>query len=848
MFFNKKDDATSPKKKTNTLAPAFRYPKVKHREKHIFTENSPTFDADIDHYLPEYNPTAHLKVEPEAFNLNPDALPPLHKPVVQESPIFSLEEDFESSPELITNIFLEEDTPAFEQEPSISNIFSVEAEPKNPSFLQEEEQAASPVEARFDVSNEGMVDLNTDLSHNVSGLASFEAPPSFQDTPAEAETVYETVLTQDVEESSLQSFLEDDFVPSPHVAKPAPEKLTPVEEPTLQARTLAFEDEDHYYNPLAIGEVLPSYSLADTQTQNAVDTKELDVFDDLQDADSDLQESFAVAQKSSEAVAVVFGGTSSAPVLEVEQAFVEDAAVLDETEPTMEVVFEADTSREAPVEDSPETEESPFSFLSIEEPPSLSALDASLDSPLETSLDTSLDASLNASLDSVFTEDIFQIPELPETRVAPEEPPYTPVNENTFDFSVFLDDHPEANHASPSIEAHNIEALFSPSPSPNTTQEINQDAPQSILQEDLVPEEHIEFPAESLESLEVSDFPTENHLIIEDDDDLQFTAEPFASPQVDSDFLALEESLETLSDANLELASSGVGIPLSDDFSQNDVLGVLPEALPLDAFSQDEDDPFETLPPEVSSLETTAPTLSYESFRQLEEGDDALDETEASSPNHFVVESDAVLEDPNAFLDPSLFFSLDGLEDGTAPEALSMDLEPLPDFETLAPLPDSLPVASTELNMLEAIDHEQTPQLLHPLDEAEAEDEFAAYFPEKETNEATLGEYASLALEDLDVLVTQAFPHGESRLYLVHVNDVFAIIALKQHKYSLLQSFSSLPEGVELSETSEAQQLKEGSLQLTWNASSYDEHIFDVRLGDWHALIVEDGKGITLLT
>jgi hypothetical protein len=138
--------------------------------------------------------------------------------------------------------------------------------------------------------------------------------------------------------------------------------------------------------------------------------------------------------------------------------------------------------------------------------------------------------------------------------------------------------------------------------------------------------------------------------------------------------------------------------------------------------------------------------------------------------------------------------------------------------------------------------------LLHPLDEAEAEDEFAAYFPEKETNEATLGEYASLALEDLDVLVTQAFPHGESRLYLVHVNDVFAIIALKQHKYSLLQSFSSLPEGVELSETSEAQQLKEGSLQLTWNASSYDEHIFDVRLGDWHALIVEDGKGITLLT
>jgi len=97
--------------------------------------------------------------------------------------------------------------------------------------------------------------------------------------------------------------------------------------------------------------------------------------------------------------------------------------------------------------------------------------------------------------------------------------------------------------------------------------------------------------------------------------------------------------------------------------------------------------------------------------------------------------------------------------------------------------------------------------------------------------------------------VTQAFPYGESRLYLVHVNEVFAIIALKQHKYTLLQSFSSLPEGVELFETAEASQapqLKEGSLQLTWNASSYDEHIFDLRLGDWHALVVEDSKGISL--
>jgi hypothetical protein len=827
MFFNKKDDATTSKKKVNTLAPAFKYPKVKHREKHIFTQDSPQFDDDIDNYLPEYNPTAHLKVEPEAFNINPDALPPLHKPTVTESPIFSLE-DFESEPELTTSLFLEEE-PA--ETPSFSSAFSVQAE--EPSFYQEPEAPNRFNESPSELLNQPDLDSTKPLT----SVASYEADTTVEDTDLTVENVYETVLTQEIDDMSIQSVLEEEALPSPHVAKPAPEKLTPAEELSFQARTLAFEDEDHYYNPLAIGETLPSYSLTEKPSTSPVSTQDLDVFEDLQEADLDLQESFAVAQKSSEAVEAVFGVSSIAETIETVEASVEDSIALDALDAfeqtDVEVVFEAETSHDVSTLETTEIPESPFSFLSIEEPPSLSTLDESLDSSLQTSLDSSFEAA--------FEDGIFDIPELPETKAPPEDTPFTPVDENTFNFSMFLDEHPEVEAGtapSETLSTPAIDAIF----------ETGLPTEVAPVEEGFSQEERIESPTASLESLEISEFPSSETVLAEDDDDLQFTAEPFASPAVESNFLALEESLETLIDANLELASSGVETPLTEDLSQDFLTETFTESPPLDAFSQEEDDPFETLPSELSPIEGTAPNLSFETFRQLEESDDALDATETSPPSHFTLEGDAVLEDASALLDPSLFFSLDSLEDGTAPEELSIDLEPLPDFETLAPLPDSLPVASVELDVPNAIDIDPSPHLLHPVAE-EAEDEFAAYFPENENNEALLGEYASLALEDLDVLVTQAFPYGESRLYLVHVNEVFAIIALKQHKYTLLQSFSSLPEGVELFETAEASQapqLKEGSLQLTWNASSYDEHIFDLRLGDWHALVVEDSKGISL--
>ena len=193
--------------------------------------------------------------------------------------------------------------------------------------------------------------------------------------------------------------------------------------------------------------------------------------------------------------------------------------------------------------------------------------------------------------------------------------------------------------------------------------------------------------------------------------------------------------------------------------------------------------------------------------------------------------------------DVDLFFSLDGLEDGSAPEELSMDLDPLPDFESKVPISPPQVYTSSETSVAQSNKNELIPQLL----QIQTEDEFVTLVPPQGTSEAILEEYARFALEDLDIVASQPFPYGESHLYLVHVNNMYALIALKQNKYTLLQAFSTLPEGVETAETAEGLKSKDGTLQVTWNASSYNEHIFNLHLGAWHALVVEDSQTITLM-
>ena len=700
MFFNKKDDATPSGKKVNTLAPAFRYPKVKRQEQ----RESPIFK--------KFEETASLQVEPNRSFLDSEDLPLLVKPTLSEFPVFSLEDDFFQDQE-ISATFTGYETLSPQNEWEAQEHFVIEEEAVDfPDFSDPKPSA------------------------------------SFLSVDEEPETTYETVLTKDLQAPSVQRAVEEDFslnterLTGSHVAKPALEKLTPVDESLAQeSRVLAFEDDDHYYNPLAIGEVLPSYTLpeveADRSAQNQVQSQVplLDVFDDLEEMDLDLQESFITAQKSSEALEAVFGvnqGIETPPV-----AFQNQEPSLLEVEQIVEApdMIEPFEALHQPLE------ETDFAEPAIEE----------------------LTLNLNTAEEE---QDSYQ--------------------ENTFDFSLFLDENPETvtlSETEEASESNSIEPLEE-SPSLNTA---------------------------FMESVDLNEVPPASTL--------------------ESTFFSLEDSLETLTEANIELSTSG----LSTDFDTQIAEANTIDPMDLELFSQEESDLFDAL-----SFDLSAAT-SDEGLDVLEQAVD-LDETALPSEevhfDHVSIEGETSPEASNTLLDASLFFSLEDLEQGTAPEELAIDLEPLPDFEpsVSTTLEQQLTPVSLDSN---------TKGLLHPIG-LEKEDEFLGYFPQNEQSEALLGEYASLALEDLDILSTQAFPQGQSTLYFVHVNDVYALIALKQYKYTLLQSFSSLPDGVELLEGPEGNALKEGTLQVTWNASSYDEQIFDLRLGRWQALLVEDATKFSL--
>jgi hypothetical protein len=308
-----------------------------------------------------------------------------------------------------------------------------------------------------------------------------------------------------------------------------------------------------------------------------------------------------------------------------------------------------------------------------------------------------------------------------------------------------------------------------------------------------------------------------------------------------------EESVAKSSEGQAELGTTDFEVVYNKDVDQEVPADSSPNDLSIGIISEDdgneEEDLFETLPPEVRSQDvTTSPGLSFQDFRQLEEGDQGVNTPNDFESNHFSIESEDALEDPNAFVDPSLFFSLEGLEDGTAPEAISLDLEPEPDVK----IPDSTSPFDEQTLSNPTKQNNSTLQSIHSMN-AEDPDELDAFLEVSKVSEATLGEYATLALEDLEVLISKPFPCGESHLYLVHVNSVFAIIAFKQAQYTLLHSFSNLPEGVCQTGSAEAPQVPEEALQLTWNASSYNEHIFDLQFGTWQALVVEDATRINVL-
>jgi hypothetical protein len=826
MIFSNKNDAPSVEKKVNTLAPAFSYPKVKHQGKSIYTEDASfdenTLDTDLEDDFIEVEPPLDLRVEAPPLNLSTENLELFIKPKVQHSPIFVLEDELDESPDPIQPLFLQDANPTFEQASSFLDASAIETKTDFPATTQEadpyslDEAIAKLVGFEKNVSPDvpdemppkALSEMPSQFSSEPLSQGGHEAPFSVPNTfiELEVEPSPKTVLTQDVEGTFAQMGFDNEPLTTPHVTKPAPEKRSPKEERSFQDRTLAFEDDEHYYNPLAIGEVLPSYNLA----QTPVETTTLDVFEDLYEADIDLQESFAVAQKSTEALETLFSPSLVTPAVVETPALVSNAI---EKAPLVEQAtgVEAFELEEVDPQESRWTlleEEIPFAYSSAEEPPSFNE-----PAPYEHStvaLNHELDASLNASLEDVFLVD-DQAEEFSETFDLPSltVPSEAPSNENPFDFSLFLQDNPEAD-------------------SPIVFQQSTDEERAIMASQPFLASEEADSSTELFEAVQPLDFSIQNQWTVEDEDDLHLNVEPFVSFQEEPNVLLEEERVANSSENQAEPVTADFEVVSNKDPEQDAPADSLPNDLAIGRISEDdgneENDLLERLLREAHSEETSVLDLSFQDLRQLEEGEDPISSPDASSYSYFSVESDNVEEESTAFLDTSVFFTLEGLENDTAHESISMNLTPIP----ATPKSDS------------------TPQLVHSMN-AEDSDELDAFLEVPKASEATLGKYATLALEDLEVLVSQPFPCGESHLYLIHVNSVYAIVALKHHHYTLLQAFSSLPEGVKLTESEDAPQVQGDTLQLTWNASSFHEHIFDLQFGSWHALIVEDATRINVL-
>jgi hypothetical protein len=826
MIFSNKNDAPSVEKKVNTLAPAFSYPRVKRQGKSIYTEDASfyenTLDTDLEDDFTEVEPPLDLRVEAPPLNLSTENSELFIKPKVQHSPIFVLEDELDESPDPIQPLFLQDANPTFEQASSFLDASAIETKTDFSATTQEadpyslDEAIAKLVGFEKNVSPEVpdempptvLSEMPSQFSSEPLSQSGNEAPFSVPNTfiEREVEPGAKTVLTQDVEGTFAQMGFDNEPLTTPHVTKPAPEKRSPKEERSFQDRTLAFEDDEHYYNPLAIGEVLPSYNLA----QTPVETTTLDVFEDLYEADIDLQESFAVAQKSTEALETLFSPSLVTPAVVETPALVSNAI---ETAPLVEQAtgVEAFELEEVDPQESRWTlleEEIPFAYSSAEEPPSFNE-----PAPYEHStvaLNHELDASLNASLEDVFLVD-DQAEEFSETFDLPSltVPSEAPSNENPFDFSLFLQDNPEAD-------------------SPIVFQQSTDEERAIMASQPFLASEEADSSTEMFEAVQPLDFSIQNQWTVEDEDDLHLNVEPFVSFQEEPNVLLEEERVANSSENQAEPVTADFEVVSNKDPEQDAPADSLPNDLAIGRISEDdgyeENDLLERLLREAHSEETSVLDLSFQDLRQLEEGEDPISSPDASSYSYFSVESDNVEEESTAFLDTGVFITLEGLENDTAHESISMNLTPIP----ATPKSDS------------------TPQLVHSMN-AEDSDELDAFLEVPKASEATLGKYATLALEDLEVLVSQPFPCGESHLYLVHVNSVYAIIALKHHKYVLLQAFSSLPEGVELTGSTDAPQVQGDTLQLTWNASSFHEHIFDLQFGSWHALIVEDATRINVL-
>lgn len=531
--------------------------------------------------------------------------------------------------------------------------------------------------------------------------------------------------------------------------------------PSSSEGYLAFEDEDDFYNPLAIGETLPSFQVE------------------------------LIEEVSSEE-------TQAPEKVEVLPVFLSTEALKD-----------AVLERQADWAEALEGE--PFEMGSFLIEGKASEASPSLQETLLTS----------HLLDSPEEEKVASL-QMPQSPV--EKPVVTPAfnveEEDPFNIELFLPE--SSNH-----QNLNVPALVVESPDYSVEEAVVSPPISFELDDFMMPEESVLEPIS--DALMVTPKAVEPAFSFElDEQDMPVTPS-FHHLDLDNTFLLEEDVPEDESE------------PLNvQDVMQNIDMAFLTPLIE-DALTEVKDPSLHLGPTfviEDKTLEDESEPLNVQDLMQNVDMafltpliEDALtDVKEPQIQNTVVDDLDALslvelVPTEEGLVDPSLFFSLDALENEATPDALRHDLETWhpPQDNTASPPPQSSPMEKT---------------LIHSPDETSAKFELDQILKTDVPEHISLSEFANLALEDLNIVSKVDIPLGEGRLYFIHINEMYALIALKNHKYTLLQSFNSLPEGVNTQNV---------ELELTWNAMGLEEQVFLLQIGNWGALLVENAHHICLV-
>jgi hypothetical protein len=549
---------------------------------------------------------------------------------------------------------------------------------------------------------------------------------------------------------------------------PAPQEH---QDTTTVAHTLpmlAYEDDTDYFNPLAIGETLPTVpeprpaSREIPVFQSPTEPLEQDPFAFEADEIETLQAQFSVVQKANETLATI--GAPPADWLDVE---------------AVEKIVSEQQASQKPVNHSAFLEvldnetTSPFQVKSIEAP------------PLETLHHTTTETNTFAvDFETDWEEAMVEVADSPSPSAKVSQPEIVPPAKKVdfqpleFDLDLFLQDTADQRETDSSVLSElgldEIDFSFDlnlPDLDGADSAPILEETPATLPIEASVPDLSSPFLSEELAPYELS---LEDTLILEDLDLTQRTA------------LDLDEHPDTGDKETYFLET-------------------------------------EPLQKEVNTL--SAPHYG-EPFLNL----DSLDE---ASPE-------------DDMIDPSVFFSLEDLENGHAPVETLDHLESIID-------PPPAPLLSAQGDKKNTLYLPQEPSSslessplspLSPMPSAEAD----VYALLDSTNTSAslnvvpllnLSNLTNLVLEKIPILKEVPFPVGASRLFLVQLNELYALLIRKDNHYTLIQSFISLPKKCTV---------ESPHVHITWNATSVDEDIFLIQVGTWRQRIIETPKEIKIHT